>query len=161
MRELLQPYAPIPADARLTYGHTGTRLQSGVRRWCRPVAVRFLRRCLDAYTDGFGPIRAVAEPLDEPPKERAAYGIRDWGLISFEWAQLAAVYEHGLAYARSMTFYDTTLLWQWMRLPGDLVLALGALLMAWDLTVKSLPLLVQSVGRWIAGSQTAGVLAGE
>jgi nitric oxide reductase subunit B len=82
-------------------------------------------------------------------------------LISFEWAQLAAVYEHGLAYARSMTFYDTTLLWQWMRLPGDVVLALGALLMAWDLTVKSLPLLVQSVGRWIAGSQTAGVLAGE
>jgi hypothetical protein len=33
------------------------------------------------------------------------------------WTQLAAVYEHGLAYARSVVFYDKTLLWQWMRLP--------------------------------------------
>jgi hypothetical protein len=23
------------------------------------------------------------------------------------------------AYARSLKFYDTTLLWQWMRMPGD------------------------------------------
>jgi hypothetical protein len=41
------------------------------------------------------------------------------------WPQL-------LAYARSQEFYDTTLLWQWMRLPGNVVFALGALLMAWD-----------------------------
>ena len=29
------------------------------------------------------------------------------------------------------------LFWQWMRLPGDVVFALGALLMAWDFIVKS------------------------
>ena len=28
---------------------------------------------------------------------------------------------------RSAEFYDTTLFWQWMRLPGDVALALGAL----------------------------------
>jgi len=54
--------------------------------------------------------------------------------------QLDAVYEHGLAYARSQEFYDTTLLWQWMRFPGDVVFALGALLMAWDFLVKLRPL---------------------
>jgi hypothetical protein len=40
------------------------------------------------------------------------------------------------AYARSNTFYDTTLFWQWMRLPGDVLFALGALLMAWDFIAK-------------------------
>ena len=35
------------------------------------------------------------------------------------WPQLDAVYEHGLAYARSSAFYDTTLVWQRMR-PFDL-----------------------------------------
>jgi nitric oxide reductase large subunit len=34
-------------------------------------------------------------------------------------AQLDAVYEHGVAYARSQEFYYTTLLRQWMRFPGD------------------------------------------
>ena len=29
-------------------------------------------------------------------------------------------------------FYNTTLFWQWMRLPGDVVFAVAALLMAWD-----------------------------
>ena len=57
------------------------------------------------------------------------------------WPQLAAVYEHGLAYARSQAFYDTTLFWQWMRMPGDIVFAAGALLMAWDFLVKLRPLL--------------------
>ena len=52
------------------------------------------------------------------------------------WPQLDAVFEHGLAYARSVKFYDTTLFWQWMRLPGDVVFAVGALLMAWDFLVK-------------------------
>jgi len=28
------------------------------------------------------------------------------------------------------------LFWQWMRLPGDVVFAAGALLMAWDFFVK-------------------------
>jgi nitric oxide reductase subunit B len=55
------------------------------------------------------------------------------------------VFEHGFAYARSVTFYDTTLIWQWMRLPGDVVFALGALLMA-------RPILPRLVVRWIPGS---------
>jgi nitric oxide reductase subunit B len=33
-----------------------------------------------------------------------------------------------------------TLLWQWMRLPGDVLFAMGALLMAWDFVVKLGPL---------------------
>ncbi|EQD70701.1 nitric oxide reductase, partial [mine drainage metagenome] len=43
---------------------------------------------------------------------------------------------HGYAYARSMKFYDTTLFWQWMRMPGDIVFAAGAVLMAWDFMRK-------------------------
>jgi nitric oxide reductase subunit B len=62
------------------------------------------------------------------------------------------VFEHGFAYARSVTFYDTTLIWQWMRLPGDVVFALGALLMAWDFILKSRPILPRLVVRWIPGS---------
>ncbi|MGH8211598.1 MAG: hypothetical protein ACREPP_00015 [Rhodanobacteraceae bacterium] len=57
------------------------------------------------------------------------------------WPQLDAVYEHGLAYARSRQFYDTTLFWQWMRLPGDVMFAIGALLMAWGFWVKAGPIL--------------------
>jgi len=57
------------------------------------------------------------------------------------WPQLAAVYEHGYAYARSQAFYDTTTFWQWMRMPGDIVFAAGALLMAWDFLIKLRPLL--------------------
>jgi hypothetical protein len=34
--------------------------------------------------------------------------------------------EHGLAYARSIQFYNKTLFWQWMRLPGDNVFAVAA-----------------------------------
>jgi nitric oxide reductase subunit B len=56
------------------------------------------------------------------------------------WPQLIAVYEHGFAYARSVTFYNDTLLWQWMRLPGDVAFAAGALLMAWDFISKLGPL---------------------
>lgn len=61
------------------------------------------------------------------------------------WPQLAAVYEHGYAYARSQSFYATTTLWQWMRMPGDIVFAAGALLMAWDFLVKLRPLQRRSV----------------
>jgi nitric oxide reductase subunit B len=69
------------------------------------------------------------------------------------WPQLDAVYEHGFAYARSSAFYDTTLFWQWMRLPGDVVFALGALLMAWDFIVKLRPLFPRFVTRLIPGSR--------
>ena len=90
--------------------------------------------------------------------ERAAFGERS-GIVAFwlynaglvlwialnffpiGWPQLDAVFEHGLAYARSTDFYQTTLYWQWMRLPGDVVFALGALIMAWDFLVKAGPIL--------------------
>lgn len=64
------------------------------------------------------------------------------------WPQLDAVYEHGLAYARRQAFYDTTLFWQWMRMPGDIVFAVGALLMAWDFVVKLPPFFPQLVERF-------------
>ena len=76
-------------------------------------------------------------------------GLVLWILLNFfpiGWPQLDAVYEHGLAYARSQTFYDTTLYWQWMRLPGDVVFAAGALLMAWDFFVKLRPLFPRALG---------------
>jgi nitric oxide reductase subunit B len=54
------------------------------------------------------------------------------------WPQLDAVFEHGLAYARSNAFYKTVPFWQWMRMPGDIVFAAGGLLMAWDFIIKLL-----------------------
>ncbi len=62
-----------------------------------------------------------------------------WIVLNFYpigWPQLEAVYTHGYAYARSLKFYDTTLFWQWMRMPGDIVFAAGAVLMAWDFMRK-------------------------
>jgi nitric oxide reductase subunit B len=70
-------------------------------------------------------------------------GLVLWILLNFfpiGWQQLDAVFEHGLAYARSVDFYSQTLFWQWMRLPGDVLFAIGALLMAWDFIVKLGPL---------------------
>lgn len=71
-------------------------------------------------------------------------GLVLWIALNFfpvGWAQLDAVFEYGLAYARSTEFYNGTLLWQWLRLPGDVVFAIGALLMAWDFIVKLPPFL--------------------
>jgi nitric oxide reductase subunit B len=79
-------------------------------------------------------------------------GLVLWILLNFfpiGWPQLETVYEHGLAYARSTDFYNTTLFWQWMRLPGDVVFAIGALLMAWDFIVKLRPLYPQLIDRVI------------
>jgi nitric oxide reductase subunit B len=76
-------------------------------------------------------------------------GLVMWIVMNFfpiGWAQLDAVYEHGLAYARSNAFYQTTLFWQWMRMPGDIVFALAALMMAWDFIVKCRPLLPSMFG---------------
>jgi nitric oxide reductase subunit B len=70
-------------------------------------------------------------------------GLVLWIALNFfpvGWTQLNAVYEHGFAYARSVDFYNTTLVWQWMRLPGDVVFAIGALMMAWDFIIKAGPL---------------------
>ncbi|WHZ18046.1 MAG: Nitric-oxide reductase, quinol-dependent [Rhodanobacteraceae bacterium] len=66
-------------------------------------------------------------------------GLVMWIVMNFYpigWPQLEAAYTHGYAYARSLKFYDTTTFWQWMRMPGDIVFALGALLMAWDFIAK-------------------------
>ena len=90
-------------------------------------------------------------------------GLVLWIVFNFfpiGWPQLDAVYEHGLAYARSSAFYDTTLFWQWMRLPGDVVFALGALLMAWDFIVKLRPLFPRFVARLIPGSRVLPAAAG-
>jgi nitric oxide reductase subunit B len=68
-------------------------------------------------------------------------GVMMWVVMNFYpvgWPQLQAVYTHGYAYARSLEFYNTTIFWQWMRMPGDIVFAMGALLMAWDFVVKLL-----------------------
>ncbi|HEU4677821.1 MAG TPA: cbb3-type cytochrome c oxidase subunit I [Candidatus Paceibacterota bacterium] len=70
-------------------------------------------------------------------------GLVLWIFLNFfpiGWPQLVAVYEHGYAYARSLAFYDTTLLWQWLRVPGDVLFGAGALLMAWDILRKLKPL---------------------
>jgi nitric oxide reductase subunit B len=78
-------------------------------------------------------------------------GLVLWILLNFfpiGWPQLNAVFERGYAYARSVTFYDGTLYWQWMRLPGDVVFAIGALLMAWDFIIKLAPL-YPDVARWL------------
>lgn len=50
--------------------------------------------------------------------------------------QLEAVYEKGYAYARSLEFYQGTVFWQWLRTPGDVVFAIGGLLMAADFIIK-------------------------
>lgn len=66
-------------------------------------------------------------------------GLVMWVAMNFfpvGWPQLEAAYTHGYAYARSLKFYQTTSFWQWMRMPGDVVFALGALLMAWDFVAK-------------------------
>jgi nitric oxide reductase subunit B len=66
-------------------------------------------------------------------------GLVLWIALNFfpiGWPQLNAVFEHGFAYARSIKFYETTLVWQWLRLPGDVLFAVAALMMAWDFLVK-------------------------
>jgi nitric oxide reductase subunit B len=77
-------------------------------------------------------------------------GLVLWIALNFfpiGWAQLDAVFEHGLAYARSGDFYNTTLLWQWLRLPGDVLFAIGAVLMAWDFIVKLRPFYPERIAR--------------
>ncbi len=70
-------------------------------------------------------------------------GLVLWIALNFfpiGWPQLAAVYEHGLAYARSLEFYDTTVLWQWLRFVGDVPFAIAALVMAYDFIAKLGPM---------------------
>lgn len=70
-------------------------------------------------------------------------GLALWLLLNFwpiGFQQLAAVYNHGLAYARSVQFYNSTYLWQWLRMPGDIVFAGGGVLIAVDFIRKLRPL---------------------
>ncbi|MGH8127765.1 MAG: nitric-oxide reductase large subunit, partial [Gammaproteobacteria bacterium] len=83
-------------------------------------------------------------------------GLVLWIALNFfpiGWPQLQAVYEHGYAYARSLKFYDTTLLWQWLRTPGDVVFAAGAVLMVVDFLVKMGPFLPRFMQRKHAGEE--------
>ncbi|SFU31496.1 nitric-oxide reductase large subunit [Alicyclobacillus macrosporangiidus] len=62
-----------------------------------------------------------------------------WCLLNFwpiGFEQLAAVYTHDYVFARSMAFYNTTTLWQWLRFPGDIFFTAGALLMSFDIVLK-------------------------
>lgn len=66
-------------------------------------------------------------------------GLLLWIVLNFfpvGWSQLMDVYTQGFAHARSLEFYNKTILWQWLRLPGDVVFAVGALLMAYDIFIK-------------------------
>jgi nitric oxide reductase subunit B len=66
-------------------------------------------------------------------------GLVLWIALNFfpiGWPQLAAAYEHGFAYARSLEFYRTTVLWQWLRFVGDVPFAIAALLMTFDFLRK-------------------------
>ncbi|MFZ2303327.1 MAG: cbb3-type cytochrome c oxidase subunit I [Minisyncoccia bacterium] len=69
-------------------------------------------------------------------------GLLLWMVFHFlpiGFPQLQAVYEHGYAFARSMEFYNTTTFWQWMRVPGDVVFGIAALIMVWDFFKKLKP----------------------
>jgi len=71
-------------------------------------------------------------------------GVALWVVLNFYpigWQQLAAVFEHGYAYARSPAFYKDMIVWQWLRMPGDIVFAAGALLMAFDFRRKLRPII--------------------
>jgi nitric oxide reductase subunit B len=85
-------------------------------------------------------------------------GLILWTALNFfpiGWPQLDAVYENGLAYARSLEFYDTTLLWQWLRFVGDAPFALAALLMAFDFIVKLGPLFPALAERFASRREVA------
>lgn len=87
-------------------------------------------------------------------------GIVLWIALNFfpiGWSQLMDVYQHGFAHARSLEFYNKTLIWQWLRLPGDVVFAIGALLMAYDFFKKLGPFFPRLVSAKILEDQPVAV----
>lgn len=71
-------------------------------------------------------------------------------LYVFGMIPLLGVGKSFLAYARSLEFYDATLLWQWLRFLGDILFALAALMTAWDFIVKFRPLFPRLAERFPA-----------
>lgn len=118
--------------------------------------------CSLALAQGSASLAAIGS--SSHPRSKAFWlynlGLLLWIALNFfpiGWPQLDAVHEHGLAYARRSAFYDGTLFWQWMRLPGDVLFAAGALLMAWDFIVKLRPLRPQGLAQRLSrGSGRAG-----
>lgn len=87
-------------------------------------------------------------------------GIALWITLNFfpiGWSQLMDVYEHGFAHARSLEFYKTVVLWQWLRLPGDVIFSIGALLMAFDFVKKLEPFFPRLIGSKITEDQPIAV----
>jgi nitric oxide reductase subunit B len=87
-------------------------------------------------------------------------GLVLWITLSFfpiGWAQLNAVYQHGLDYARSMAFYNTVVLWQWLRIVGDIVFAAGAVLMAYDFLIKLRPVMPMRISAIFGGAKTKAI----
>ena len=58
-----------------------------------------------------------------------------------------------------MAFYDTTAVWQWMRLPGGVLFAVAAVLMALDFLIKpasALPATCRALARSTHGDEPEG-----
>lgn len=57
-------------------------------------------------------------------------------LLPIGYLQIMDVYNNGFWHARSMDFYNTVVTWQWLRMPGDIIFAFGAIVMAYDFIIK-------------------------
>ncbi|HEY5107229.1 MAG TPA: cbb3-type cytochrome c oxidase subunit I [Caulobacteraceae bacterium] len=120
----------------LTLNHAHTALFGAFGE----LAIGLIYFCLRYITAGHGRFR--------PGLGLAAFWLYNLGLVLWitlnffpiGWPQLMAVYEYGFAYARSAAFYKNTLVWQWLRMPGDIAFAAGAVLMAADFVIKLGPL---------------------
>jgi nitric oxide reductase subunit B len=60
-------------------------------------------------------------------------------LIPVGYLQLIDVYNMGYWHARTMDFYNTVVMWQWLRVPGDIIFAVAALIMVYDFIIKLKP----------------------
>ncbi len=58
-------------------------------------------------------------------------------LLPVGYLQVMDVYNNGFWHARSMDFYNTVVTWQWLRMPGDVIFAVGAVVMSVDFIIKA------------------------